>query len=107
MFDFLSLKKIPTVAFRLIKKKCETMQKNKCFLSRKEINANSMMNKVLKGDRVLYRSEGSIKEAFIKRLENGEKCNFHISKSNVDQSIKTLLFNKRFDKYLKRKIDHK
>ena len=107
MFDFVLLKGIPTDAFRFIKKKCETTLKNKCFLSRKEINANSMMNKVLKGDRVLYRTEGSIKEVLIKRLENGEKCGFHISKSNVDQKLSTLLFNKHFDKYLKRKIDHK
>ena len=86
---------------------CETARKNKCFLSSKEINANSMMNEVLKGDRVLYRSESSIKRALIKRLENGEKCGFHISKSNVGQKLSTLLFNKHFDKYLKRKIDNK
>ena len=86
---------------------CETARKNKCFLSRKEIMANSMMNKVLKGDRVFYRTESSIKGALMKRLENGEKCGFHISKSNVGQKMLSLLFNKHFDKYLKRKIDHK
>ena len=107
MFDFLSLKESPTDAFRLIKKKCETTLKNKCFLSRNEIDSNSMMNEVLNGDRVFYRSESSIKGVLIKQLENGEKCGFHISKSNVDQKLSTLLFNKHFDKYLKRKIDHK
>jgi hypothetical protein len=65
------------------------------------------MDKVLEGNRVLYRSESSIKDVLMKRLENGEKCGFHISKSNVGQRLSTLLFNKHFDKYLKREIDHK
>ena len=78
-----------------------------CVLSLERLSSNEIMNDILSGKRALIRSLGSYKSLLSIRVKKKERCGFYISELAAYYEPHYMLFNKKFNKNLKEKIDLK
>ena len=76
-----------------------------CFLSRERLFSNEIMEDILSGKRALIQSLSTYKSILSERAKKKGRCGFHISELEANYQPHFMLFNKKFDKKLKEKID--
>jgi hypothetical protein len=81
--------------------------RDQCLTTVDEIFSDRSMEETLKGNRVIFKTTTDFEHILSRRVANRKSCGFHIASESFKRSPLTLLFNKNFDKELKRRIDSK
>ena len=76
-----------------------------CIVSNKRVYSDEIMDDVLSGKRVIIYPLSTYKTILSKRTKNKRQCGFYISESEANYEPQFMLFNKKFNKKLKEKID--
>ena len=76
-----------------------------CVVSRKKVFSDEIMDDILSGKRALIKSLATFKRYLSNQVKNKGRCGFYISKSEANYQPQFMLFNKKFNKKLKEKID--
>jgi hypothetical protein len=77
-----------------------------CFLSTREKFSDKSMELTLAGKRVVFEMKYFLKLNLADRVKRKKSCGFHIGQ-RLDETRFCMLYNKRFDQSMRRKIDHK
>jgi hypothetical protein len=78
-----------------------------CVLSAERLSSNEIMDDILLGKRAVILTLPTFKSLLSIRVKNKGRCGFYISESAVNYHPSFMLFNKKFNKNLKEKIDFK
>ena len=78
-----------------------------CLLPHEKAFSKEIMNDILSGKRVLIDSLGEFKSYLSILVKQKERCGFYLAKSVINYVPRFMLFNKKFNKKLKEKIDLK
>jgi hypothetical protein len=77
---------------------------NQCIVSAKILNSDFLLDEILAGKRVLFRSTTSLKELLARRVREKKKCGFHIAKTSFIKVPVFMVLNKNFNHELREKI---
>ena len=76
-----------------------------CLVPAAKLNTPEIIDDTLSGKIAIISSSSYFKWFLSKRVKQKELCGFYLSKSVVDYNSHFMLFNKKFNKKLKEKID--
>ena len=76
-----------------------------CIVPNERVFSDEIMDDILSGKRALIESLPMYKSIFSERVKNKRRCGFYISESEANYLPHFMLFNKKFNKKLKDKID--
>ena len=76
-----------------------------CVLPYERVLLDEMIDDILSGKRALIESLSAFKCILSERAKKRGRCGFHISESVANYEPHFMLFNKKFNKRLKDKID--
>ena len=76
-----------------------------CILPDERMFSDEIMDDILSGKRVLLHSISTYKSILSERVKKKIQCGFYISESETNYQPHFMLFNKKFNKKLKEKID--
>ncbi len=77
-----------------------------CFVSTSEKTSDFSVSETLAGRRVLFDTIIAIKNILSNQVKQRKSCGFHMG-SAIEKRQGFMLFNKRFDEAIKRKIDRR
>ena len=78
-----------------------------CVVPEERVYSEEIMDDILSGKRALIQYLSTYKNILSKRVKNKRRCGFYISKLVANYQPQFMLFNKKFNKKLKEKIDFK
>ena len=76
-----------------------------CVVSEERLRSDEIIDDILSGKRVLIQTLSLYKSILSERAKNKKQCGFYISESEANYEPLFMLFNKKFNKKLKEKID--
>jgi hypothetical protein len=76
-----------------------------CLLSYENAFSKEIMNDILSGKRALLNSLSEFESYLSIQAKQKERCGFYLAKPEIDRLPHFMLYNKKFNKKLKDKID--
>jgi hypothetical protein len=76
-----------------------------CLIPGGKLSSHKIIDETLSGKRAIIASSSYFKSFLSERVKQKGRCGFYLSKSVVDYEPHFILFNKKFNKKLKGKID--
>ena len=76
-----------------------------CVLPDERLFSDEIMDDILSGKRALFDSLLNYKSILSERAKKKRQCGFYISELEANNEPEFMLFNKKFNKKLKEKID--
>ena len=80
---------------------------DRCFLPQLELNSESAMIQIIRGKRVILGELSNFKDTLARRVKNKNVCGYHLGSESFARVNYAMLFNKKFDRELKNKINIK
>jgi len=78
-----------------------------CVIPKERVYSNEFFDEILSGKRALIDSFSRMKSFLSKRVKTKDRCGFYLSESLYDRVPRYLLYNKKFNKEYKQKMDFK
>ena len=76
-----------------------------CVVPEERVLSDEIMDEILSGKRALIKNFSTYKSILSERAKEKRRCGFYISESEANYQSHFMLFNKKFNKKLKEKID--